>query len=78
MQIYTHTESNGRKVDFISLMPDPFPLAILRNSRSTSKIIKTEKEQTETKDPKPTPNEHQTSNFKEYHRRALLGTVPAL
>ena len=81
MKTYTHTERSVQKVLHISLMPDPFFLSFLTTEESYSRNRETKKEQTESKHAKPDPKDGQNvpneSNFKEYHRRAIVGTSNA-
>jgi len=82
MRTYTQTERNGKKVLHISLMPDPFFLSFLTTEESYSRKQETKREQTEAKHAKPTPKDGQNvqneSNYKEYHRRAIVGAPSAI
>ena len=78
MLTYMEVESTGKETLFVFLRSDLLSLSFMTNKKSPLQNRERKKEQTETKDPKPTTKEPQMSNFKEYHRRALLGTVPAL
>jgi len=62
-------------------MPDPFFLSFLTTEESYSRKQETKKEQTEAKHAKPDPKDGQNvqneSNFRRYHRRAIVGTSNA-
>ena len=78
MNTYMQTERSGQTTLHISLIPDPFFFSLLTMCEIKFEKTRITREQTESKTPKPTSKEAQnvqnTSNFKEYHRRAHLGT----
>ena len=78
MLTYIEVESTGKETLFVFLRSDLLSLSFVTNKKPPLQNREMKKEQTETKDQKPTTKEHQLSNYKKYHRRALVGTVPAL
>ena len=71
MQTYTQTEQSGKTTLHISLMPGPFFFSLLTMDEIRNEKTRKNRQKTETKTPE---NVRIQSNFKEYHRRALLGT----